>query len=140
MRKCKSVTTVGFDATVEARDAYIEFSRTSVWVHELYGSDADGNRGEWTWFLDEDNADDIVVIFSDNPLQRFPLEMLTLPQQTAVEDAVETWMDTHDPEYVEREDGPDPDDLRDSYLYDEYKEELRADDDYFRYGARYPGQ
>ena len=115
MRKCKSTTTVGFDATVEARDAYIEFSRTSVWVHELYGSDADGNRGEWTWFLDEDNAEDITVTFYDDPLQRHPLEILTIPQQTAVENIVDDYLDTHDPEYFE-EAGPDPDDARDRRL------------------------
>ena len=121
--KQKSTTVVGLDAVIEGREAYIEFVRTSVWVEELYGADADGNRGMWTWFLDEDDATDISVLFDDDPLRKSWLEELTLPQQTAVEDAIEAYLDMHEPEDTDVGE-PDPDDMRDRYLDLKYEEDL----------------
>lgn len=82
---------------------FVEFERNTTFVTDKnYGADADGRRGVSATFVDEDEAEDIVV--DGKPLAEWPEDF-----QKEVRGKVEEWMQNNDPE-PEENDGPEHDD------------------------------
>lgn len=109
----KQSTRVGFDATINGFDISIEFTRTTAWSWENYGADADGNRGMMMQSIDSDDATDITAeLASGEPLYLDPPASGSGAISQGVHDAVEAYMDAHDPEAVE-EPEEDCDDIGD---------------------------
>ena len=80
-------------ADIEIGDDYydVTFNRVTKYHTENYGSDADGNRGVLTTFIDEDYAEDIYA--NDKPIKELAPDL-----QKKIEDALERWIDKNDPE------------------------------------------
>ncbi len=101
-----------FDATIGAHDACIEFDRVTVFSHDAhYGADADGNRGVPMNFIDDDYAEDIMVLTwegSDGAREvATPIDALTSLQALEVQRLIDDYLEQHDPAYKEPEDDPD---------------------------------
>lgn len=98
----KSVEHAGFDAVIGGQDINIEFTRTTVFSHDPnYGADADGRRGWPMTFIDEDDYTNVRVSWENddtgNAHNDIPLDELTAVMKTAVVEAVEHYIETHDP-------------------------------------------
>jgi hypothetical protein len=124
----KNETRVEFDAVINGVDVCISFTRTSVFGRENYGADADGNRGMMINTIDADEYTQVSVEWEDEhgrertfPMDEFPSAFGIM----AVNSAIETYMEAHEPEppdEPEHEYEPeDPDDSawRDQKLEDE---------------------
>ena len=95
-----------FDAVIDSRDCTIEFTRVITWVHDAhYGADADGNRGIAVDFIDEDLAEDVVMINDNGDPVAVP-ELL----KAEADAAVDAYLARVEPEYNDR-DEPDYDDI-----------------------------
>lgn len=89
---------VSFDALIDGRDCTIEFTRVTTWVHDAhYGADADGNRGIAVDFINEDYAEDVVMINDDGDPVAVP-ELL----KAEVDAAVDAYLARVEPEYNDR--------------------------------------
>jgi hypothetical protein len=80
-------------------DVCIGFMRTTVFGRDLYGADADGNRGMWVDTIDEDEYSCITVSWhiSDTEMVSFPA--VNLPGTVTIEGvnaAIEAYMESHE--------------------------------------------
>lgn len=108
MRTHKEKANESFDFTfADGREATVEFVRTIEWHRELYGSDADGNRGMMMNMLDSDEATSVTVDFGDRKL--IPLGELEERDREAVDAAIERHLEKHEFEADEGPSEPDPD-------------------------------
>lgn len=110
----KQTRPTSFDAELDGRDVCLEFDRTTVWASGLEGQDADGNRGVWMTTIDEDYAEDIMVLsWLDAPDGHreivTPFAELPPDYQARVQALVDAWLEAHEPEEPENE-GPEDDD------------------------------
>jgi hypothetical protein len=125
----QSVRTTIEDVMIGVHSAVIEFDRVTTWVHDAhYGADADGNRGMAVDMIDEDYAENVTVQF-DEDREQMPLASLSEAHRVAVEVAIDAHLETHEPDWQEQDDEPDPD-----RAYETWRD--RQDEDDERGGRR----
>ena len=110
----KSQQIIEFDASLvtatnkDGNDVCIRFERTTTCSYENYGADADGNRGQLRLTLDNDEFDDVHVMYYDGTNVLHKLSDLSAEEQEEVTRLIEEYMEMHDAEFDESE--PDYDD------------------------------
>lgn len=106
MTMMKNTVAESFDTVLKGLEVCIEFERTTTYERDLhYGADADGNRGISMLLVDDDVAEDIKVTIEDTDIQA-PFLSLTPELQIDVQQAVDDYMEKHDPQQFEE---PEPD-------------------------------
>lgn len=107
--KTKTITRrIGHDCVVDGRDVCIEFTRHVEAHREMYGADADGNRGMLMTMVDDDRADNVTVYDYALDVQ-FLLSSLCEEKATAVRAAIDAYLEANDPLEDDGSDGPDED-------------------------------
>jgi hypothetical protein len=98
------------DFTLNGEEVQISFRRTTTYSEAKEGCDADGNRGEWMWSMDDDEYDDVTVDFIDKACASLALKDLEEPLRPIVVKAIEDYMENHEPDgEMEEPDEPEDD-------------------------------
>ena len=109
----KQTKSAAFDAELNGQDVCIEFERTTAWSTDYhYGADADGNRSVVRTEIDEDAADDILVTRFEQGADGHkeistPLAELPEEDRKAVEKLVDDYLEKHEPDPPDEDDGPE---------------------------------
>lgn len=86
------------DVEIEIDDKVfiVQFEReTKIVCDPDYGADADGRRGEYREWADDDAASDIYVMDEDAPTSK-PLSEFPEDFQKKMMDAIDVWMENHE--------------------------------------------
>lgn len=101
----KQTFDVDFDVVLLGVPVTISFTRVTTWNWAHYGADADGRRGLLMTMIDDDYAEHVTVVDDAGDVRPGP------DMWRAANEAVEQYLDSHEPCCDESE--PDPDDRED---------------------------
>ena len=114
----KSTRREAFDAVMDGQDVCIEFDRVTTWsTDHHYGADADGHRGISRTDIDEDYAEEIVVLTWTNGADGHreivtPITALTSLQALEVQQLIDLYLEENEPTWP---DDDEPDDEPDGW-------------------------